>query len=171
MTIRAAILYALMVAAGLPSAHAGSDNLATEHVSIQGNHAVESLNRLATNIKAVFQKYTVAVDSASEIVSPLVVEGTDTNPEIRVGIRKCVMGICETVDMRANIKLEDVAGDCPRNFLLSADLSQSSSLLSDQYDSLQVDICFQPASDGSGSLELTGHAHRGWRYSTGIVQQ
>lgn len=156
----------------IPLLYVGSDHLGTHALQIQRRDSQLVLDQLTGDIKSVFQHYVPAVDSESTIVVPLQVTGSSSNPELRMSVRKCKFGFCKTVDLTALISLrESSQGNCDRFYTLTADLTRSSQILTDVYDSLNVGICYARASDGSGSLAMSASARHASTYSRGTIQR
>jgi len=153
-------------------AFAASDFLAQATVEMPGNHASDVLHCLVANPKAVFEHYQPALDSSSTIVRPVEVTGTANHPIMQVSIKKCVVFICETVDLDADITIREGAqAGCDRAFQLTADLGRSSDLVRNIYSSLEIAICFKASPDGSGHLNLSASATQAEGYSQGFTQQ
>lgn len=153
-------------------AFAASDFLATAIVPITSYHASDVLDSLVGNPKAVFQHYQPALDSGSTIVRPVQVTGTATHPIMQVSIKKCVVFICQTVDLDADITIhEGKQAGCDRAFQLTADLGRSSDLVRNTYNSLDILVCFKASPDGRGTLNLSASAVQAAAYSQGFVQQ
>jgi len=145
-----------------------SDRLIKTQFDIRAAEPEAVLNKTIENLKGVFQRYKPALDSNTEIVSPLKVGGTAARPNFSVGLRKCVFVVCETVDLEAAISLREVSGGCERNLVLDADLRRSSARMSDNFRALKVDICFQ--SKGTNARITTeAWAIRAPSYSDGLV--
>src|SRR5438045_1332684 len=109
MTLTHFILTISASALILPFAYAGSDYLGDKNMTIRGPDSEEILHQTTLNLKSVFQNYVPVVDSGSTITSPLRVEGTATNPQIRLSVKKCIFGFCKTVDLNAVISLAEAA--------------------------------------------------------------
>lgn len=147
---------------------AASDPLAKESFSYSANDPGLVLEKTAANLKAVFKRYQPALDSSTTIVSPLKVGGSDSRPTINVVLKKCVLFVCETVELDASISMRDVAGKCQRQFVLDADLRRSSKTMSDNYQALKVDICYR-SSGQKGQIDIDAFAVRAPTYSEGVV--
>lgn len=145
-----------------------SDRLIKTQFDIKAAEPEAVLNKTIENLKGVFLRYKPALDSNTEIVSPLKVGGTATRPNFSIGLRKCVFVVCETVDLEAAMSLREVSGSCERNLVLDADLRRSSARMSDNFQALKVDICFQ--SKGTNARITTdAWAIRAPSYSDGLV--
>lgn len=153
------------------SALAGSDKLEEQVLTIRSTRSAEVLKRVADDPKAIFQRFQPGLDGSSSIVKPVTVTGTAQRPVMQVSIRKCVAFICKTVDLDATVDVREVRGECDLNFHLFADLSRSSAIVSDMYDSLEVGICYRGQPDGTGKLMLSPSVRHGAKYDTGIVQR
>ena len=178
-----ALAFALLATSTLftSNSFAASDALANETVTFAAADGGHVLDMTASNVRRVFELFQPGVDSSSRITSPKVVSGTSSQPRLQVSIRACVLIICKTVDIDADVTIQKVAGQCAQNLLLRADLRRSSSLLANNFDSLDVQICMNRASNalsgqvefGSGStrysLQTYASAHRAPGYSGGPI--
>lgn len=126
--------------------------------------------RTEENIKAFVDNFDVRLDSKAKIVSPKEVLGSLTRPVLKVSIRKCVLLICQTVDLDAEFSLQVVQGSCDFNYRLIVDLQRSSRLLSDLYSHINTDICVKRNTTGANAA-LKVYLVRGAHYSSGIVQR
>ncbi|MFN7727980.1 MAG: hypothetical protein ACK5P7_02365 [Bdellovibrio sp.] len=151
-------------------AMAASDALAQQSIKIVAKDVDVVLEKTIGNVKSIFNRYKVALDSSTKILSPLQVGGTQTNPTIKVTMEKCVMFICQTVSLDAEITVRTVSGRCEKNYAMAVDLSRSSKTLTDIYDQLNVNICFNKNSTG-GQADLIASAQQAANYSSGIVQR
>lgn len=163
--------FALFLVALAPAAaFADSTFLAERTIAIQSTRSAEVLDRTLADVRMVFQKFELALDSGSKIVTPKKVTGTPTNPVMTVSVRKCVVFICQTMDLDAEIDVRETRGACDRDFQITADLRRSSREVRDVYDRLELTACYKKLANGKGSLKIAGHAHHGPAYNTGIVQ-
>lgn len=151
-------------------AFATSDFLSSETIQISSPNPEQTLNRTVADIRGVFERYVPGVDGNSKIVSPLRVTGSATAPEIQVSIQRCVLVLCQTVDLDAEISVRTVRGPCAKNLVLIAELRRSSKLLTDVYDRLQVTGCFQKTGSSTASVQMSASAHRAPSYSPGTIQ-
>lgn len=151
-------------------AMAGSDALAQQSLKVVAQDVDTVLEKTIGNVKSIFNRYKVALDSSTKIVSPLQVGGTQTNPTIKVTMEKCVMFICQTVALDAEITVKSVSGKCEKNYAMVVDLRRSGQTLTDVYDQLNVNICFNKNATG-GQADLTASAHQAPNYSTGMIQK
>lgn len=152
------------------NAFAASDPLTRTALRVPGPQGEVVLERTVSDLRAIFEKFVPGLDSSSTITKPLSVTGPADRPVVKVSIRKCVVLVCETVDLDAEATIREVSGPCAKNYLLQADLSRSSASLADIYDRLDVAGCYKPSDDGSGTLSLDASAHQAPRYSQGFVQ-
>jgi hypothetical protein len=67
--------------------------------------------------------------------------------------------------------IQEISGTCADNYSLTIDLSRSSPTLSENYDRLNGDICFQKNPDGSGTLSLNSSVRQAAQYQPGFVQE
>jgi hypothetical protein len=161
----------LFVSLSINAFAANYDFLAQKSITIRAADPVAVIDRTTDNVKAIFEKYEPKLDSSSKIVQPLRVGGTQSNPVVKVSIRKCVGLICQVVDLDTEVSIREVSGNCQRNFMMLADLSRSSKALSDVYDRLDVSICYNGIRASEARLDLNAQARHDAKYSTGIVQR
>lgn len=161
---------ALATAFVASAAQANSDFLGKQQVKIDGTKSDVILTRALGDLRSVFQNYRPALDSTTTVISPVQVSGSSTHPFMQVTMKKCVLLFCETVEMKADITAREVSGKCDKNIALSADITKSSEILSNLYDSLDFTICYTRSQDGSGTLDYSGSAHRASGYQGGVVQ-
>lgn len=161
------ILLISLTALSLPAF--ANDKLATGQLTINSNDSEAVLDRTLDDLRAVFKRLRPNPDGGTW-VKELVVSGTRRNPIMQMSLRKCVFGICETVDLDADVTAREVRGECDRNFIVEADLSRSSQILTDHYRRLDTQICFNKSSNGKGSLTAVAIAIRAPGFKKGIVQ-
>lgn len=150
---------------------AASDSLAQERLTIRSSDAAGVLQTTVENVKDVFERYEVALDSGTQIVSPLQVGGTQSHPVIKVTLKKCVAFICKTVNLDSEISVDPSSGSCAKNFVLTADLQRSGQILTDVYDRFNVAICMKNVDGQTATLDLTATAHRAPSYESGMIQK
>lgn len=150
---------------------AASDNLAQERLTYRSTNVEGVLQVTVDNVKDVFERYQVALDSGTKIVSPLQVGGTQNRPVIKVTLKKCVTIVCKTVSLDAEISVEPTSGSCAKNFMLTADLERSGQILTDVYDRFNVAICMKKTDAQTAILDLVATAHRAPKYESGLVQK
>lgn len=153
------------------SAHAESTFLAQKTIGMESTRSSEVLDRALADMRMVFQKFQLSLDSSSSIVVPKKVTGSASRPVMTVTIKKCILFICETLDLDAEVEAREVRGNCDRNFLITANLSRSNPKVRDVYDSLDVSLCYKTAAGGKGSLLLVGSAHHSQSYDQGFLQK
>lgn len=145
------------------------DLLGNQVVTYKAANPEQILFKTVANLKSIFDKYKVQTDSSSRITSPLRVAGTAINPTMQVGIQKCVLFICKDVDLNAIMAIQEVRGSCQRTFTLVVDLSKSRGVLIDNYDRLDVGICYN-AKDQDAQIAVQVNAHHAKTYQPGEVQ-
>lgn len=172
-SVFSALMAALVVmVSATASAAPDSDFLAKQSIAIDSKDAQGVLNRTLADVRGVFERYKVALDDSTKIKSPLRVSGTRMRPLLQVSLEKCVLFVCETVDLEADIQVIEGRGDkCDRSFVVAANLSKSSRRLTDIYDVLNVDACFNQGQNGQGKLDLSASAHRARTYQQGMIQK
>jgi hypothetical protein len=168
--LSAAVLSGLLTGFSAAAGPASSDALGKLQIKISHNNSEIVLNKTLSDVRAVFQNYHPALDSSTKIKSPVRVSGSSTRPFVEVTMEKCVVIVCQTVDMKADITVKDTDGKCTKNFILRADLTRSSEILTNVYDSLDVVGCYQRSADGQGILTFGGSAHHAPKYSGGPIQ-
>jgi len=126
------------------------------------------LEKTAAKPKSIFRRYRPVLDSKTKIISPLQVTGTESNPTIQMTVRKCIFIKCETIALDASINIREVSGSCRQNYVLQADLRRSSEILSHNYESLFVNICYQAARQ-NGNIKAEAFAVRAPTHSDGII--
>lgn len=146
----------------------GSDLLAKRSFEFRAASPDTVLEKTVSDLRAVFRLYKPVFDSSTKVIRPLSVGGSATHPTINLVAKKCVLFICKEVELDASLSLSEVSGSCRRNYVLTADLTRSSDMLSDNYESLSVNICYQ-ASGQKASSEVVAYANRAPRYSDGAV--
>lgn len=153
-----------------PMLQAASDPMGQTAVTFQSVQPDEVLQSVVENLKLVFDRYKVRVDSGTQIVSPLRIGGTQMSPTMKVTLRKCVFFSCETVALDAVISIEAVQGQCLQNYLIEVDLTRSSPTQTEYYQALNVHVCYRTKGN-TARIDLTGEAVRSTTYSRGIVQK
>lgn len=170
-TARAEIVVTEYELAAPPFWSAGQlDPIASRGFQYQAQDPSGVLDKTVAKLKNVFQRYRPAIGSGTTVTKPLVVGGTDAQPRLQMSVRKCVLFICETVDLDATVTIREVKGNCARNFVMTADLARSSAILVNNYRGLKVNICAQIA-DASANLKIDAFAERGARYENGTVSR
>jgi hypothetical protein len=141
---------------------AQADKLGSLEISINSVKSEILLERMVNEVRTVFHNYKPGVDATTRIVSMPKVTGSSTHPFVNASMEKCVRVLvvdqCQTVDLNADVTVTSEKGQCAKNLLLKADISKSSSLLSDQYSELRFHICFNRSGNGKGSLRIVGDA-------------
>ncbi len=156
----------------LPNASfAESTFLAEQTIPLNSSRSNEVLDKTMADVRMVFQKFELALDSSSKIVVPKRISGTAARPVMTVSVRKCVAFICQTMDLDAEVDVREVSGRCNRDFVLTAKLGRSSREVREVYDALTVNVCFREGRSGKGSLRMLGYARHAREYQQGIVQQ
>lgn len=152
------------------SARAESTFLAQKTIVMQSSRSGEVLDRALADLRMVFQKFQLALDSNSQIVVPKKITGPADRPVMTVTVKKCILFMCETLELDAEVDAREVRGNCDRNYLITANLSRSNQKVRDVYDSLDTTICFKEGGGGKASLLLIGHAHHSPKYQPGFIQ-
>jgi|GEM_PF-7071960 len=152
------------------SAHAESTFLAQKTIPVNSTKSNEVIDRTLADMKMVFQKFDLALDSQTKIVKEKEVTGSASRPIMTVSVRKCIAFICETMDLEAAVDAREVSGKCNRDFVITANLARSSDKIREIYDRLEVNVCYKASADGKGSLLLVGYAHHAPTYNDGFIQ-
>lgn len=150
---------------------ASRDLIAQKHFAYKADNPDQVLDTTLNKLRSVFKRYTPVLDSKTKMVEPLVVGGSETRPTLRMKVRKCVLFVCQTVALDATVSArQSSSGRCQRNLVVEADLTRSDSVLADNYQSLEVRICFT-SQDKKGDLQLDAYAVRGEKYASGTISQ
>lgn len=147
-----------------------NDKLAKGTITINSSNSEAVLDRTLGDLRAVFKRLRPNPDGGTW-VKELVVSGTRSNPIMQMSLRKCVAFVCETVDLDADVSMREVRGECDRNFVVEADLSRSSKILTDYYRRLDTSICFNKSSSGKGTLIAEAVAIRAPGFKNGVIQK
>jgi hypothetical protein len=145
-----------------------SDFLARQTLQYRADDPRAVLDTTVQKLRDVFRRYRPVFDSGTTVISPLKIGGSQSQPTMNMVVRKCVLFICETVEIDATIRLRERSGSCERNFTLEAELSRSSKPLTDNYEQLRVESCFR-SNRSQGSISIEGYADRARTYSSGPV--
>lgn len=164
----AAIALSVLVSS---AAKAESTFLAQKSIPMQSTRSNELLDRTLADLRMVFQRFQFALDSSTTIVVPKKVTGTAERPVMTVTVKKCILFICETMVLDAEVSAREVSGSCTRNFQIHSNLGRSDHKVRDIYDSLDVSVCFKEGREGRNTLTFVGHAHHGPGYRQDFVQQ
>jgi len=138
------------------------EKLGVVEIPINSVKSETLLDRMVSEVRTVFRNYKPGVDATTKIVAVPKVTGSSTHPFVNASLEKCVRILivdqCQTVDLIADITVASETGKCTKNFVLKADISKSSSLLSDQFSELRFHICYNKTTAGKGSLHIIGNA-------------
>src|ERR1700733_3782840 len=85
--------------AQIVQAQTNSDDIGGGTITITQNNAESYLQSKVVDLKDLMQYYQVALDSGSTITTPEAFSGTEQNPVMTVSVKKCVLIICQTVDL------------------------------------------------------------------------
>lgn len=154
-----------------PSAWSASDFLAEKTLTINDSNPQAVLDRTLGNIKAIFLRFKPKIDPDTRVKAPLTVGGTTDRPVLKMSVEKCVLFICQQVDLDIEVSAQRISGSCAQNFTMRADLRRSSRLLSDIYDRIDVSGCFKPTGEAKASLHLVAQVHRAPNYGEGTTQR
>ena len=146
------------------------DPVGNTSIPVPGPDGQKLLESKLTNFKDVIKNFKLAVDSDTEILSPVQYGGTVDQPTLKATVEKCVFIVCETADLDIEFFAAKVSGACDLNLLITADLTRSSALISDLYSKLTMEACFQKNTQG-GALSLLGKAIKAANYSDGTTQE
>jgi len=146
-------------------AWATMDSLAAKPFDFKAANPAQVMQATANNLKDIFLRYKPEFDSSTKIITPYAVSGTETNPVISVTVQKCVLFMCPTITLDGTTEIKPISGgSCDAQYLLSADLTRSSSLLANSYNELLVNICYHTTPTG-GHIDIKASAQRGPSYS------
>jgi hypothetical protein len=160
------------VAIAAPKPPPAVDILGNQQVSVSGPNANAALDRSINDLKGIFQKYEVVVDSGTSITSPLEITGSQNLPVLQVSMKKCVIFVCEEVDFNGEVSLKELPGSakCARNLQISIDLSRSGATLTKNYSSIEMSICFNADAKGAGKADIAAVAKRAAGFRKDIIQ-
>lgn len=148
------------------------DFLTQQKAQIISPKAEKIFALILANPKMVFDKFELQLDSGFEVTSPLQVGGTQAHPTLKLSIKKCVVFLCQTGDLDAEISVTQLAvpsKQCPTGYTMMIDLRRSSAELSDNYDYMQVDFCTTKTTAGL-DIQITAQAHHAPSYASGAIQ-
>ena len=166
MTRIVLILFTLF--SGVFSAAATMDNLAQKTFVFKSDDAANVVARMAANIKGVLAKYHPQFNDQTTIAERYTLTGTEDKPVFQITVIEHWYLLNPKVALYGAVSLREINGDCPREYLLFADLSRSSALLADSYNGLQVAVCFRPIR-GGGRIEIKAQAQRSSGYTGGPI--
>ncbi len=169
--MKVSFLFTLVLGTICVTAQADSTFLAQKTIPVSSTRSSEVIDRTLDDMRMVFQKFEMALDSQTKIVTPKKVTGSAGRPVMTVTVRKCILFICETMDLEAAIDAREVSGKCDRNFMITANLSRSSEKVREVYDRLDTNVCYKAIPDGKGTLLLVGYAHHASTYQEGFIQK
>ncbi len=156
---------ALLLAGSVAQA-AGSDFITQKKLKVSGADPIKTVERTTDDLRSVFEKYQPALDADTRVVRPLQIKGSRREPTMSMSLEKCVLFICQTVDLNADMSTEPAKGSCDRNFVMKIDLERSSQLVTDLYQSIDVKACLK-----GSSLELRAEAIHAPRHERGPLQE
>lgn len=166
------LLFSAVLLQGALSFASGSwDHVSNGALDINNPNAEVVLTRTVNDLKALFEIYRPAIGGGVKIVRPKRVTGTMSNPRMTMSIEKCLGIFCQTVDLVGDASIKPTTGQCKLNWLIDLDISKSSAIVSDLYDRLQVEACYNGITDQTGKLKMIGKIRRGNSYEEGDIQQ
>jgi hypothetical protein len=153
----------------------GADLITQNEVSFHASDPDARLQEVVLNIKHVFERFRVVLDSSTHLVSPLQVTGSNSHPSLKASVEKCVLFVCKTVDLDGEITVHDLpltsfSRSCHRLLQLEVDLRRSSPAVTDIYEALKFDVCYRSTQSGSGHLSIQAFAEHAPRYQGGFMQ-
>lgn len=163
----------LMVGVALSSslALAGSDVLDRTESVVAGANPEERFMKAMGDLKGVLQKFRPHFQKGTTLISGPSVSGSTAHPVLKMTIEKCVIMICKTVKLDAEISMRENSGSCDRNVTIEADLVRSGSPLTDVYSDVLINICYKNESATQGRLKITVNAVRAGSYQKGMLQE
>ena len=161
--------FCLLAASAFAAPKSQIEELGSNTVVFKSANPTASIDNLVGNFKTVFDAYQPNMDNSTKVLVPAKIGGTNTNPTLHMVVKKCIFLICETVEFNVAVSVQNSQGACPRNFIVTADMSRSSAVLSDNYPKMLIGICAQPASPESQAT-LRFVAERGPRFKSGMIQ-
>lgn len=141
---------------------ASAEPIGKLEIPIKNSKSEILVERMVGDVRAIFRNYRPGVDSTTTLLTAPQISGSSTHPFMNASMRKCVTVFvvqqCESVELKADITVSEESGKCTKNFLLKADISKSSEMLSNHYGELNFHICFKKAADGTGVVRVVGEA-------------
>lgn len=146
-----------------------ADVLGQGALELKSPTAQAQINAAMSDLKAILGNFRLALDGGTRITQAPTLGGTTDHPVYKVSVRKCVLFVCQNVDLDVEFSLLQASGMCAQNLLLSGDLTRSSTSVTDSYSHFQVSVCINPTADGA-ALTLKGFAARSDRFQSGTIQ-
>lgn len=147
---------------------ANDDLLDKQVLTIKSDRFGDVFDLTAQNLKNVFSRYKIVLGSGFSIVKPLVVSGTQANPNITATLKKCVAFVCRDVAVDADLTVNKVQGACDENYYLKADLQRSGDMLTNVYDYFYSNICAKKTAEGA-EVTIISYAARARTYNGGPI--
>jgi hypothetical protein len=147
-----------------------ADLLLDRSITLNVAEPADFFNDLQDNLKPFVQNFKIQLDDSSKIVSRKKVLGTDAEPQLQVSIQKCVLVICQVIELDAQFRLIPTEGQCEYSYLLEVDLENSSERLANLYSQMLTEICATRTENGS-ILNLKVYLIHADSYSAGVIQK
>ncbi len=145
------------------------DVILQKDLSVKTDQFNAVLSKTENNVKPFVDNFNIKVDGGAKITSPKVVTGTILQPVLKVSVKKCVLFICNTIDLDSEFTLIKTTGTCALNYVLQGDLRRSSKLLADLYSNINTSLCITPTPEGA-KVSLSVVLLRAGTYASGVVQ-
>lgn len=147
------------------------DALLQKNLNVVSDQYDQVLLKTEANVKIFVDNFNVQLASGSKITSPKTVTGTILNPVLKISVKKCVLFVCNTIDLDSEFSLvkNPPSTNCDNSYTLLGDLRRSSQLLTDNYTDLNTAICLKKNATGALAT-LTVTLVRSKDYNSGVVQ-
>lgn len=139
-------------------------------IEIEMPDAEEALIKTVSNPKQVLEIYKPAIGKGVRVTKPKKVTGTATKPRMTMSIERCMGPFCQEVDLVGDAQVFEVTGECKYTWVMDIDISQSSEMISNQYDRMHVEACYR-GDYRKGVLVLVGKVRRGEHFAKGNIQR
>jgi len=139
-------------------------------IDIQISNLNLFLTSVESDLRPFAENFHIQLDSGSKVVVPQEISGTQMQPVLKMSVKKCVFIFCQTIDLDVEFLLQKTSGSCDRNYLLSANLSRSSQLLTQLYSSIDTQICVH-ATDTGGQMQLRSTLIRAPDFQNNLIQK
>ncbi len=139
-------------------------------LTLKTSNLSDVLIKTENNIKAFVDNFDIQLDSGTKFTSAKQVGGTILQPVLKVSVKKCVLFICQNIDLDAEFSLVTTPNKtCDYSYQLIADLQRSSLILTELYSNIITDICINSTTTG-GNAQISISLQRAATFHSGIVQ-
>lgn len=169
------LISAFLVMPAPSFANAGADLLVRKTITFRSEDPTKAFLTSMENLREIFDLFQPGLDSSITLVKGPTITGTSSLPHLRMTLQKCVLIVCESVELSADISFRLVDGQCQHNLEVVADLRGSGKTLTNVYNRLTVPLCFTETSDNNslkmGTIKAEAWAHKSPTYSKGMIQE